>query len=209
VHDVEYAENLDQIINETLPTLQKFVDEGKARYIGITGYVLSSLKEVLERSKVNIDCVLTYSRYTLIDDGLADYVPFFQKKGVGIISAASLAMGLLTFGGPSKWHPTTPEIREAAKKAAEYCKARNVDIAKLALQYPCTLEGIHIQLIGVGKLKLMKENLKIITQSPSEDDLKLMNEIRQKFFSNLSRKNWEYNDPLFEELKEFRAQNKQ
>ncbi|RXG67440.1 L-galactose dehydrogenase, partial [Armadillidium vulgare] len=122
VHDVEYAENLDQIINETLPALQKFVDEGKARYIGITGYVLNSLKEVLERSKVNIDCVLTYARYTLIDDGLAEYVPFFQKKGVGIINAASLAMGLLTFGGPSKWHPTTPEIREAAKKAAEYCK---------------------------------------------------------------------------------------
>ena len=31
VHDFEFAENLDIIVEETLPALQKVVDSGKAR----------------------------------------------------------------------------------------------------------------------------------------------------------------------------------
>lgn len=31
VHEVDYAEDINQILNETLPTLQKIVDEGRAR----------------------------------------------------------------------------------------------------------------------------------------------------------------------------------
>jgi aryl-alcohol dehydrogenase-like predicted oxidoreductase len=35
VHDMEFAPNLDIIINETLPALQKVKDSGKAKFIGI------------------------------------------------------------------------------------------------------------------------------------------------------------------------------
>ncbi|RXG60328.1 L-galactose dehydrogenase [Armadillidium vulgare] len=180
IHDIEYAENLDQIINETLPTLQKIVDEGKARYIGVTSYVLNSLKEVLERSKVKIDCVLTVCRYTLIDDELTNYMPFFQEKGVAIIHAGALGLGLLTFRGPSEWHPANSDLKKAAKNAAEYCKTKNIDISKLAIQYSCALEGVPIQLIGVATLEYLKQNLKIVTQSLSKDELKVIEEIRQK-----------------------------
>ncbi|KAK4291566.1 hypothetical protein Pmani_035626 [Petrolisthes manimaculis] len=42
--------SVDIIVKETLPALLKVVQEGRARYIGITGYNVSLLKEVVEKS---------------------------------------------------------------------------------------------------------------------------------------------------------------
>ena len=44
VHDMEFANNLDIIINETLPAMQKAKDAGKTRHIGITGYPLENFR---------------------------------------------------------------------------------------------------------------------------------------------------------------------
>lgn len=41
---MEFAPNLDIIINETLPALQKVKDAGKARFIGITGYPMDNFQ---------------------------------------------------------------------------------------------------------------------------------------------------------------------
>lgn len=78
IHDIEFAPSLDIIITQTLPELSKHVAEDKARHIGITGYPVSVLKECIEKSNINIACVLSYSRLTLIDDTLLEYIPFFK-----------------------------------------------------------------------------------------------------------------------------------
>lgn len=44
MHDLEFAPNLDVVINETLPVLQKIKEMGKAKFIGITGYPICKLK---------------------------------------------------------------------------------------------------------------------------------------------------------------------
>lgn len=80
VHDIEFAPSLDIIVTQTLPELSKQVAEGKARHIGVTGYPMSVLKECVEKSNINIACVLSYSRLTLIDDTLLEYVPFFKVR---------------------------------------------------------------------------------------------------------------------------------
>lgn len=75
---MEFAPSLDIILTQTLPELSKQVADGKARYIGITGYPVSLLKECVERSNINISCVLSYTRLTLIDDTLLEYIPYFK-----------------------------------------------------------------------------------------------------------------------------------
>lgn len=47
MHDVEFAESLDPVINEALPELEAIVKEGKARFIGVTGYPLNVLKNAI------------------------------------------------------------------------------------------------------------------------------------------------------------------
>lgn len=86
VHDIEFAPSLDIIVTQTLPELSKQVRQGNARFIGVTGYPISILKECIEQSNINIACVLTYTRYTLIDETLIQYLPFFKvNNNISII----------------------------------------------------------------------------------------------------------------------------
>lgn len=55
IHDVEFAETLDPVINEALPTLEALVKEGKVRFIGVTGYPLNVLKEAILRAPGRFD----------------------------------------------------------------------------------------------------------------------------------------------------------
>ena len=54
--------------------------KGLCKYIGVTGYPLGPLKEVVTRSNVKIDCVLTYSRLSLNDSSLMEYFEFFKSR---------------------------------------------------------------------------------------------------------------------------------
>lgn len=52
-----------------------------------------------------------------------DYT-LFQSKGLGIINAAGVAMGLLTNAGPPQWHPAADSLKQACAAAGQYCKVR-------------------------------------------------------------------------------------
>ncbi|XP_035227786.1 L-galactose dehydrogenase-like isoform X1 [Stegodyphus dumicola] len=121
-HDVEFAKNTDIIAFETLPTLQKIKESGKAKYIGITGYPVSTLKEIVDKSDIKLDVILSYCRCTLFDNTLRNYIPYFKEKGIAIVNAAVLGMGLLTNNGPPDWHPAGSELKAACEQAAKYCK---------------------------------------------------------------------------------------
>ena len=43
-----------------------------------------------------VDVVLSYCHNTLNDTTLADLLPYFKEKGVGVISASCTSMGMFT-----------------------------------------------------------------------------------------------------------------
>ncbi|EMS58824.1 putative oxidoreductase YajO [Triticum urartu] len=111
-HDIEFT-NLDQIVNETIPALLKIKESGKARFIGITGLPLSIFTYVLDRVPPgSVDLVLSYCHYGINDTALVDLLPYLKSKGVGVISASPLAMGLLTDNGPPEWHPAPEQLKD-------------------------------------------------------------------------------------------------
>lgn len=77
VHDVEFSP-LQQILHEALPAVQTLVEKKKARYIGVSAYPVSVLKEVVEQSPVRIDVVLSYARDCLFDASMKSHASFFQ-----------------------------------------------------------------------------------------------------------------------------------
>lgn len=109
-HDVEFGD-LDQIVNETLPALNDLKAKGLVRFVGITGLPLGVFKYILDRAPPgSVDVVLSYCHFSLNDDALGDLIPYLRAKGVGVISASPLSMGLLTPQGPPSWHPAVSSV---------------------------------------------------------------------------------------------------
>src|SRR6185437_7042522 len=131
-HDLEFVE-MAQIVNETLPALRKVQEQGKVRFIGVSGYPMKMFRYVLDRAP--LDVMLSYNHYTLQNTMLADLVPYLKQKGVGIMNAAPFSARLLTNAPLPPWHKATPEVRALCRKAAEHCQKKGVDIAQLALQF--------------------------------------------------------------------------
>jgi len=144
-HDIEFVE-MSQIVEETLPALRKVRDSGKVRFIGVSGYPMAMFRYVLERT--DLDVVLSYNHYTLQNTMLAGLVPYLKGKRVGIMNAAPFSARLLTNAPLPAWHKATPFVRETARKAAEHCTTRGVDIAQLALQYSLADEDMTTCVVG-------------------------------------------------------------
>jgi L-galactose dehydrogenase len=144
-HDIEFVE-MAQIVDETLPALRKLRDQGKVRFIGISGYPMNVYRYVLDRT--DLDVILSYNHYTLQNTMLADLVPYLKEKGVGIMNAAPFSARLLTNSPLPPWHKATPRVREVCRRAAEHCSARGVDIAQLALQFSIANEDMATCVVG-------------------------------------------------------------
>jgi L-galactose dehydrogenase len=165
-HDIEFG-SLDQVVNETIPALRKVIAAWKARFVGITGLPLHVFRAVIDR--VPVDTILSYCRYSLNDDALAGMVPYFAGKGVGVISASPLSMGLLSNREPPAWHPAPLEVREACAAAAALCRARGTDIAKLAIQYAVAHPGIATTLVGTASPENIANNVQWADETMDEE----------------------------------------
>ena len=59
IHDPEFCPSVDLLLEQTLPALQKLKEEGKVRFVGMTGYPLAVQQEIITRSGVGIDTSLS------------------------------------------------------------------------------------------------------------------------------------------------------
>lgn len=144
-HDIEFVD-MQQIVDETLPALRKIQQQGKVRFIGVSGYPMKMFRYILDRA--DLDVILSYNHYTLQNTMLVDLVPYLNGKGVGIMNAAPFSARLLTNGTLPPWHKATPEVRAICRRAAQHCAAQGVDIAQLALQYSLANEALATCVVG-------------------------------------------------------------
>jgi L-galactose dehydrogenase len=173
-HDIEFG-SLDQIVEETIPALRRLQEQGKVRFVGITGLPLKIFQYVLERTE--IDTILSYCRYSLNDTSLESLLPYFKEKQIGIISASPLSMGLLTSRGAPDWHPAPVSIRDHCAKAVELCEQRGANLSKLALQFAVANQDIHSTLVGTANPENLKKNVTWVEESIDQELLKEVEEV--------------------------------
>ena len=144
VHDIEFQAalpgGLQKVVDETLPALVKLRDEGVVRHVGITDLQPENLQWVVDHSpEGTVESILCFCHYSLNDDMLTDYLDYFEQRGIGVINASPFSMGLLSSRGAPDWHPAPESLRDACKRAAEYCAAQGYPIEELAIQFAVSL----------------------------------------------------------------------
>jgi len=162
-HDIEFGD-MKQIIEETVPAMRQLQQQGKVRYIGVSGYPLTVLMRVA--SSISVDTILSYCRYNLLADDLdADLVPFAEAHGIGLINASPLHMGVLTNQGAPAWHPAASEVYRAAKEAAEFCRLHDADISELALRFCFDYMRVATTLVGMATQDRVSKSLRAFQTS--------------------------------------------
>src|SRR5262249_38653257 len=162
-HDIEFAADYEAVFTETAGVLHQLKKEGKVRYVGMSCYPLGLLKQAIERC--NLDVVISYAHFNLYNTRLlTELLPVAEARGVGVINASPLAMGLLTNHGPQPWFPGPPEIKEACRKAAELCASRGADIAFLGMQFCFAQKRIPCTLTGTARTSELEVNLRAMRE---------------------------------------------
>jgi len=145
-HDIEFVP-MQQIVDETLPALRQVQRQGKVRFVGFSGYPQKIFRFICDRA--DVDCALSYNQYTLQNTRFADEtIPRLKAKGIGILNAGPFSARLLTNAPLPAWLKEPEEVKAAARRAAEHCAKKGVDLARLALQFSCANPDIATTIAG-------------------------------------------------------------
>lgn len=186
VHDIEFAD-LNLIVNETLPALVALREKGVVGHVGITDLQLENLQWVIDHSPAGtVESVLNFCHHCLNDDKLVDYLDYFEERGIGVINASPLSMGLLSQRGVPHWHPAPQSLVEACQKAVQHCLAKNYPIEKLAIQYSVSNPRIATTLFSSANPQNVIKN---IEYAEEPIDWQLVQEV-QDIISNQKRVSW-------------------
>lgn len=173
VHDIEFTD-LQKVAEETLPALVELKKKGIVGHVGITDLQPENLKWVIEHSEEGtVESVLNFCHYCLNDELLVDFLDFFEERGIGVINASPLSMGLLSERGAPDWHPAPEALKEACTRAAQYCKEKSYPIEKLAVQYSTSLNPrIATTLFSSANPQNVLKNIQFVNEPMDEQLVK-------------------------------------
>lgn len=182
VHDIEFSD-LEMVCKETLPALVELRDKGIAKHVGITNLTLRHFKYIIDHVPAGtVESVLSFCHYTLFDDALADYLDYFEGKGIGVINASPFSMGLLTERGAPDWHPAPKPLQNLCHKAMELCKSKGKSIEQLAVKYSVANPRIASTLFSTSRPEAVLENIKFANEPLDEELLREVQAILEPRF---------------------------
>jgi len=191
VHDIEFQAalpgGLQKVCDETLPALVELREKGIVSHVGITDLQLKNLKWVVDHVPAGtVESILNFCHYCLCDDELVDYLDYFEERGIGVINASPLSMGLLSERGAPDWHPAPKSLVEACQRAVQHCKAKGTPIEKLAIQYSVNNPRVTTTLFSSANPANVKRNLE---WSKEPMDMQLVQEV-QEIIGDQKRVTW-------------------
>ncbi|SNT08827.1 aldo/keto reductase [Rhodococcoides kyotonense] len=168
LHDIEFV-SLDGVFGDAYAELVTLRDEGKCRFIGMTGYPMRTLTRAV--TETDLDVVLSYAHFTLLNTELETVLaPVCREQDTAVINAAAVGLGLLTKAGLKIDLPAPRAILDAARAVSELCSSRGVDVSFLANQFSIQRSGCATTVIGTTKAKNLDAAVDAVT-APIDDEL--------------------------------------
>ncbi len=188
LHDIEYnnREHTEWALLEGIQTLLTLKAEGRIGAVGMGIYPVDLWERVIDEGIIDVG--LTHNIYCLNDTRLVSLLPRAKEKNIGLINASPFASGLLTNRGAPDWHPVSLAQRKIFTKAAEHCKKKGSDIAKLAMQFSSQNPAIVTTMFSSANPDSVRRNV-AWSNEPIDDEL--LKEVRE-ILVPLSNQNWNY-----------------
>lgn len=183
-HDIEFGD-LQQIVGETIPAMKRLQEQGKVRYVGITGYPLNVLLRIA--ADIPVDTILSYCHYNLLVDDMDRFLaPFAESRGIGLINGSPLHMGVLTEQGAPDWHPAPADVRNAVNRGRQFCRQRGINLSELALRFCLDYPRVATTLVGMATREQVSSSLRAL-EAPAN-----VQEVRQvrAVFASVFNRSW-------------------
>jgi aryl-alcohol dehydrogenase-like predicted oxidoreductase len=188
---------------ETMLALDEIVQQGKARFVGLSNYPLDEIKACMAARRVD---VVQYG-YNLFDRRMErEILPYCKEQGIGFMAYGSLAFGLLTgtftedhdFGsadwrarqgnmgaikmfaalfGPEKFKDNVRAVEALKTIAARYDKS----LPQLALRWVISHEAVSTALVGCRTVEEVDDNIGAVGWSISDKDRAEIDAIFERF----------------------------
>lgn len=166
-------------LEETMATLDLFVRQGKALYVGISNYpALLARKAIKMLREMGTPCLIHQPKYSMFvrepEEGLLDVL---GEEGVGCIPFSPLAQGLLTDkylkgipensraarpGESLKTHQITEDMIAKLTQLNALASGRGQTLAQMALAWVLRDERITSVLIGASRPAQLADSLKCL-----------------------------------------------
>jgi aryl-alcohol dehydrogenase-like predicted oxidoreductase len=175
-------------IAETLGYMSELVDEGKARFLGVSNFNADQLREAHETAGEQL--VSLQNEYSLLKREIeAEVTPECERLGVGILPFFPLASGLLT--GKYRRGEEAPEgtrlhgrdqvaddeTFDRLERLADYAEQRGIEPIDVAIAGLLAQPAVASVIAGATKAEQVRRNAKAAEWKPTEDDVRELDEI--------------------------------
>ncbi|MBD2753010.1 aldo/keto reductase [Spirosoma validum] len=160
VHDIEFGDR-QQVLNEAIPAALRIKEMGKARYVGFSGLPVRYLAQIVR--EVDVDTVLSWGHYTLLDDEINDeLVPLSQEKGFGLMNAAPLMQRILSDAPIPTWQSSPQGVKDMQPKLLALCREYGLALSDVALQYAVSHPVIATTIVGMSEQRQVEQNIRAL-----------------------------------------------
>ena len=158
-HDIDFVTDKDAL--EAVGALLELVTQGKVRFVGVSGYSISTLtrvaRKVQQRYGRPLDAVQNWAQMTLQNTRLAkEGLRQFREAEVDcVFNGSPLAAGLLrSVGVPvgklGDFHPAPAGLRAAAQQSAQWVSTKGETLASAALRFSIATMTEALGSAGIG-----------------------------------------------------------
>lgn len=182
-------------MEETLKTLQEIRASGRARYVGVSNYVLDEMKEAVNFGPL----VANQFVYNLFDRRNDECIKFCQANGIGVMTHGSLSSGLLAgaFTKDTKFDDADWRRRgnvrglplmvgdnfyknlDVVDKLKDVAQSLGKTQPQLAVNWVLSNPGVTVALTGCRNRKEIAENVGAVGWTLSASDKARIEEIMQ------------------------------
>jgi D-threo-aldose 1-dehydrogenase len=160
IHDPE--DYLDQAASQAFPALAELRDQGVVGAIGAGMNHAGPLSWLVER--VDLDCVLIASRYTVLEDSAAAVLfPLCASRGVNVMVGGVFNSGILAGGDRYDYAPAPPRIRARVERIAAVCAGYQVPLPAVALQFVLRNPVVSSAVVGARTPEEIRADVDYLT----------------------------------------------